>query len=79
MFENILHPSSVTAKPRLPMSLRMRMAQIRPQDVPRRPDIPMTDESIRLALQARDAERRQFERATGCTLDADGHVIGARS
>lgn len=46
---------------------------------PRRPDIPMTPESIRLALEARDAERLDFEQATGLKLDADGRVIGARS
>ena len=37
-------------------------------------DFPVTQESIRLAKAARDAERRRLEDLTGVIIDDDGHV-----
>ena len=68
-------PTSATAKPRLPFSLRMRMAQIRPQDVPRRPDIPCTADSIARAITDAERERQECTRLTGLRFASDGRPI----
>jgi hypothetical protein len=40
-----------------------------------RPDIPITDESIRLAREHQESERAKVTRLTGLRFDADGKPI----